>query len=65
MLTNWLDFTLLTLFNATICILLPRLLTLDWSKAIADLVSKTQKRRENDSPGGSVAVATPSQSESV
>ncbi|AFY78125.1 MAG: hypothetical protein IGR93_06410 [Hydrococcus sp. C42_A2020_068] len=28
---SWLDFALITLFNATLCILLPRLVTLNWS----------------------------------
>ncbi|OKH21326.1 hypothetical protein NIES593_16130 [Hydrococcus rivularis NIES-593] len=28
---SWVDFALITLFNATLCILLPRLVTLNWS----------------------------------
>lgn len=37
MLSTWLDFTLLTLFNAVICVFLPRLLTLDWQEVFAQL----------------------------
>lgn len=32
MLPNWIYFTLLTLSNALICLSLPRLLTLDWTR---------------------------------
>lgn len=29
---SWLNFLLMTLFNATVCILLPKVVTLDWSQ---------------------------------
>lgn len=38
---SWLEFALITAFNATICILLPRLITLDWGK-LAQSVLKTE-----------------------
>lgn len=36
---NWLEFLLMTLFNAAVCVSLPRLVTLNWSKAIARLTA--------------------------
>lgn len=38
----WLEFALMTAFNATICLLLPRLITLDWGK-LAQSVLKQEK----------------------
>lgn len=36
----WLEFALMTAFNATICILLPRLITLDWGKLAQSVLKK-------------------------
>ncbi|MFB6277606.1 MAG: hypothetical protein ABEI32_15830 [Halothece sp.] len=37
---SWLEFALMTAFNATICILLPRLITLDWGKLAQSVLKK-------------------------
>jgi hypothetical protein len=42
-LSNWFEFILLTLFNATICVLLPRVITLNWSQIFSQL--KGQRKR--------------------
>ena len=44
-LSNWFEFMLLTLFNATICVLLPRLITLNWSQMFSQLKGKSTPLR--------------------
>ncbi len=52
-LSNWFEFILLTLFNATICVLLPRVLTLNWSQIFSQL--KGQSKRLPNMTGEDVA----------
>ncbi len=42
-LSNGFEFLLLTLFNATICVLLPRLLTLNWSQIFSQLTGQSKR----------------------
>ncbi len=46
MLSTWLDFTLLTLFNAAVCVCLPRLLTLNWQQIFTQLTHQSNTRSE-------------------
>ncbi|MEB3828666.1 hypothetical protein [Phormidium sp. CCY1219] len=46
MLTNWVDFTLLTLLNAAVCLFLPRILTMNWAALLSKL--KPQQRCERE-----------------
>ncbi|MCT7987123.1 hypothetical protein [Laspinema olomoucense] len=43
MLSNWFEFILLTLFNATFCVLLPRVITLNWSQIFSQLKGQTKR----------------------
>jgi hypothetical protein len=42
-LSNWFEFVLLTLFNATICVLLPRVLTLNWPQIFSQLKGQSKR----------------------
>ncbi|MEC4987758.1 MAG: hypothetical protein SAJ37_03330 [Oscillatoria sp. PMC 1068.18] len=41
----WFYLVLMTLLNTAICILLPRLLTLNWLEAIGVYLTKTEERQ--------------------
>ncbi len=43
---NWLDFSLMTLFNTAVCLLLPRVVTLDWSKLVNNFASQISNEGE-------------------
>lgn len=42
-LSNWFEFILLTLFNAMICVLLPRVLTLNWSQIFSQIKGQSKR----------------------
>lgn len=42
-LSTWFEFILLTLFNATICVLLPRVITLNWSQIFSQLKGQSKR----------------------
>lgn len=52
-LSNWFEFILLTLFNATFCVLLPRVLTLNWSQIFSQI--KGQSKRLSNMTGEDVS----------
>lgn len=52
-LSNWFEFILLTLFNAIICVLLPRVLTLNWSQIFSQI--KGQSKQLSNMTGEDVA----------
>lgn len=55
MLNNWFDYTLLTLFNATVCIFLPRLLTLNWSALVSKrFAQKSESEIQSEVVGESI-----------
>ncbi len=41
---NWSNFALMTLFNTAVCILLPRIVTLDWSNLARKAIVKIKSR---------------------
>ncbi|MFP4132985.1 MAG: hypothetical protein ACLFQP_01660 [Halothece sp.] len=41
--SSWLEFALVTMFNLSICILLPRLVTQNWGKLMQRMMINTNK----------------------
>lgn len=37
--SSWLEFALVTMFNLSVCVLLPRLVTLNWGKLMQRIMS--------------------------
>lgn len=42
-LSNWFEFMLLTLFNAAFCVLLPRVITLNWFQIFSNLKGQSKR----------------------
>ncbi|MGL5194663.1 MAG: hypothetical protein ACRC8Y_13845 [Chroococcales cyanobacterium] len=42
-LSNWFEFILLTLFNAAVCVLLPRVITLNWSQIFSQVKGQSKR----------------------
>lgn len=40
---SWLEFALVTMFNLSVCVLLPRLVTLNWGKLMQRMMIKVNK----------------------
>ncbi len=55
--SSWLEFTLVTIFNLSVCVLLPRLVTLNWGKLMQRMISNTNKSVSSQSSHFSTAEA--------
>lgn len=41
--SSWLEFALVTMFNLSVCVLLPRLVTLNWGKLMQRMMINSNK----------------------
>ncbi|QDZ41042.1 hypothetical protein FRE64_14490 [Euhalothece natronophila Z-M001] len=53
---SWLEFALVTTFNISVCVLLPRLVTLNWGKLMQRMMVNTNKSVSSQSSHFSTSV---------